>query len=85
MKPHHISILAAMQDHQKRWFTIKEVAETTGMTTMRVKNALIDLHYSDYIVVPPRQRYDVDHVKEWRLSARGKRLVEAMRRHFKGE
>ena len=64
---------------------MKEIAETTGMTTMRVRNALVDLHWDSFVVVPQRQQYDLESVKEWRLSADGRRLVEAMRRYFKGE
>lgn len=85
MKPHHVSVLAAMQGGKP--MTVKEISKTTGMTTMRIRNSIRDLHYNGYLVMPaerkrPNSIYEIDL---WKLSADGRRLVEAMRRHFKGE
>jgi len=89
MKAHHVAILAAMQGAglKPRRFSVREIAETTGMTTMRVRNALKDLHYDSYLVVPAERKHPklIVCIDYWRLSQEGVRLVHEMKRHFKGE
>jgi predicted transcriptional regulator len=84
MKPDHVAILEVLDGQP--YLGIHQMAWGVGMTTRKIRGLLRDLHYNGFLVTPKKAKgtgsFYIKNADSWKLTASGKRLVDAMKKYF---